>query len=302
MSTRTIAVIGATGHQGGGVVTALLSSSSSSFTVRALTRDPKSASAQSLTGRHAEAVADGRLQLVQADLDDEKSLVEALKGVSGVFAAFSDSLDQAAYGKRLVNAVKAVGNPHFVYSTLPSITKLSSGKLSDGYVYDPKAEVAEYTRKQLTTFTFVVAGVFYSNLADELYARRNAEGVVEFRLPIKPSTVQHWVDDCHDIGVYTAAIFNAPPSLVNGKTYPVASAPLTMAEIAVEYEEATGEKAVAVERSQDEALADYMDSIPKDWSLGYGLFSPANDPAWEDLGVKASTIGDFVRRSGFRVQ
>jgi uncharacterized protein YbjT (DUF2867 family) len=61
-NTRVIAIVGATGAQGGGLARALLKHANDGFRVRALTRDPSSVSAQALRELGAEVVA--------ADLDD----------------------------------------------------------------------------------------------------------------------------------------------------------------------------------------------------------------------------------------
>ena len=63
---KIIAVVGATGNQGGGLVRAILADSSSGFAVRALTRDPDSEKAQELAKLGAE--------VVQADLDSGPTL------------------------------------------------------------------------------------------------------------------------------------------------------------------------------------------------------------------------------------
>ena len=75
---KIIAVLGATGAQGGGLVRAILSDKSSDFGVRAITRDISSDKAKALSKLGADVVA--------ADLDNEESLKEAFKGAYGVFA------------------------------------------------------------------------------------------------------------------------------------------------------------------------------------------------------------------------
>ena len=67
---KLIAVIGATGQQGGGVVRAL--QASGQFKVRALTRNP---------GKHRQ-LAD---EVVKADLDRPETLKAAFAGAYGVF-------------------------------------------------------------------------------------------------------------------------------------------------------------------------------------------------------------------------
>src|SRR5712672_4682805 len=67
---KLIAVIGATGHQGGGVVRAL--QASGQFKVRALTRNP---------GKHRELAE----EVIEADLDRPETLKAAFEGAHGVF-------------------------------------------------------------------------------------------------------------------------------------------------------------------------------------------------------------------------
>lgn len=74
---RLIAIVGATGAQGGGLARAILQDPKSDFRVRALTRDASSDRAQALAELGAE--------VVQADLDDAESLKRAFRGAHGAF-------------------------------------------------------------------------------------------------------------------------------------------------------------------------------------------------------------------------
>jgi hypothetical protein len=77
VSTQTlIAVVGATGSQGGGLVRAILADPDHEFAVRALTRDPASDKASELATAGAEVVA--------ADLDDAASMRAAFEGAHGI--------------------------------------------------------------------------------------------------------------------------------------------------------------------------------------------------------------------------
>src|SRR5689334_21979959 len=113
---KLIAVIGATGQQGGSVVRAL--QASGQFKVRALTRNP---------GKHRD-LAD---EVVEADLDHPETLKAAFEGAHGVFLvtnfweADTDELKQATAA---VRAAKEAGVKHFVWSTLPNVEAISSGK------------------------------------------------------------------------------------------------------------------------------------------------------------------------------
>jgi len=74
---KIIAVVGATGAQGGGLARAILDDPTGRFSVRAITRHPSSAKAQALAERGAEVVA--------ADIDDEASVRHAFAGAYGAY-------------------------------------------------------------------------------------------------------------------------------------------------------------------------------------------------------------------------
>lgn len=74
---KVIAVVGATGAQGGELVRAIQRDTSGGFRARGLTRHPDSDKAKELVKLGAEVVA--------ADLDDQSSLERAFKGAADVF-------------------------------------------------------------------------------------------------------------------------------------------------------------------------------------------------------------------------
>ena len=74
---KIIAVVGATGAQGGGLVRAILADKNSDFAVRAVTRDINSDKAKELAQLGAEVVA--------ADIDDRSSVDIALQGAYGAY-------------------------------------------------------------------------------------------------------------------------------------------------------------------------------------------------------------------------
>ena len=85
---KVIAVIGATGQQGGAVVRAL--QAGGQFKVRALTRNP---------GKHRD-LAD---EVVKADLDRPETLKAAFKGAHGVFLVtnfWEEGTDELQAGNR----------------------------------------------------------------------------------------------------------------------------------------------------------------------------------------------------------
>ena len=115
-SRGPIAVVGATGLQGGATVRALLGANAP---VRALARRPDSDAARALTELGADVVA--------ADLDDPESLRAAFTGVDGVFAmttplirpGYELRIDlEVTHGHAIADAAAATSVPHVVYSSV----------------------------------------------------------------------------------------------------------------------------------------------------------------------------------------
>ena len=110
---RTILITGVTGHQGGAVARALLSSG---FRLRGLTRKPQ--------GEQAIALARQGIDVVKGDLDDEATLRRALAGVWGVFGV--QNTQEAGVergevqGKRIATLAREAGVEHFVYTSVGS--------------------------------------------------------------------------------------------------------------------------------------------------------------------------------------
>ena len=105
MSARKIiAIVGATGAQGGGVARAILEDRNSEFAVRAITRDTSSEKARALAALGAEVVS--------ADVDDLASLTRAFTGAYGAFCVtfFWDHYSperESATARNMAQAAKA---------------------------------------------------------------------------------------------------------------------------------------------------------------------------------------------------
>jgi uncharacterized protein YbjT (DUF2867 family) len=117
---KIIAVLGATGAQGGSLSRAILNDKNSEFTVRAVTRDPNSNKAHELAGMGAE--------VVRGDVDDIDSIKRALDGAYGAYfltffwhhlSAEKESQDAG----RMAEAAKAAGIQHAIWSTLEDTRK-----------------------------------------------------------------------------------------------------------------------------------------------------------------------------------
>ncbi len=112
---KIIAVAGATGAQGGGLVRAIMGDKSGRFAARALTRDIHSEKARALAELGAEVVA--------ANLDDLESLKSAFEGAYGAYCVtfyweHSSPEKEFAHAKAMAEAAKHAGVRHVIWSTL----------------------------------------------------------------------------------------------------------------------------------------------------------------------------------------
>lgn len=119
-NAKIIAVVGATGAQGGGLVRAIQIDPSTGFIARAITRDVNSDKAKALAQLGAEVVA--------GDVADLESLKGAFQGAHGAYCVtfFWDHFSperEMADAKRMADAAKAANVQHVIWSTLEDTRK-----------------------------------------------------------------------------------------------------------------------------------------------------------------------------------
>jgi uncharacterized protein YbjT (DUF2867 family) len=149
---KGIAVVGATGQQGGAVVRTL--QAGNQFKVRALTRNP---------AKHRQ-LAD---EVVEADLNRPETLASAFNGAYGVFLVTNfqeHGTRELKQATAAVRAAKDAGVKHFVWSTLPDAEAISKSKLHVPH-FTGKAKVDRIVREAgFANQTFVIAPFYYQNL------------------------------------------------------------------------------------------------------------------------------------------
>lgn len=145
VSTKTIAVVGATGRVGRSVALSLLGNTN--FRVRVTTRDPTSEKAKHLKSLGAE--------VVKADSWNSAELDQAMQGVWGVFLntngdapefAGDGGLDETQMGKNVVDAAQKHGVQVFIYAGLPEVSKITNGTINISTNFH-KNNIAEYARQ-----------------------------------------------------------------------------------------------------------------------------------------------------------
>jgi len=206
---KLIAVIGATGQQGGGVVRTL--QAGGQFKVRALSRNP---------GKHRE-LAD---EVVEADLNRPETLAAAFKGAYGVFLVTTSSLegtDERKQGAAAVQAARDAGVKHVVWSTLPDVEAISGGKFHVPH-FTNKAKVDQIvTEAGFANHTFVIAPFFYQNLAGAMAPQQQADGSMGWALPLDPSVRCIHMGDIRELGTIVAGAFAHPDQAGHGEYLPL---------------------------------------------------------------------------------
>ena len=243
---KVIAVAGATGAQGGGLVRAIMSDPSGEFIARALTRDVSSAAAQALAALGAE--------LVQADVDDEASLVKAFTGAYGAYcvtffwAHFSPELEIAQAGN-MARAAKTAGVQHVIWSTLDDTRKLVPLDDDRMPTLMGKYKVPHFDAKGEADHLFTDAGVPTTFLATSFYwenliffgmgPQRGEDGKLAITLPMGDKKLP--AIGVEDIGKCAYGVFKGGAELI-GKTVGIAGEHLTGAEMAASLSKALGEE------------------------------------------------------------
>jgi len=231
MTKKTIAVTGATGAQGGGLIRAILGDKSGQYVARAITRKPDSDKAREL--------ADLGAEVVKADLDDAASLAQAFAGAYGTYCvtnfwehfSVERELQQA---KNLADASKAAGVSHAIWSTLED-TRIRvpldddrmptlQGKYKVPH-FDGKGEANRFFQNAGVPTTWLVTSFYWDNLIHfGMGPKRDADGKLSFVLPMADKKLPGIA--AVDIGKCAFGIFKRGAELI-GKTIGIAGEHLT---------------------------------------------------------------------------
>jgi len=211
---KLVAVIGATGQQGGGVVRTL--QAREGFKVRALTRNPD---------KHRELAE----EVVEADLDQPETLNAAFEGAHGVFlvtnfdarARWEEGTNELKQATAAVRAAKDSGVKHFIWSTLPDVEAISGGKFNAPH-FTGKARVDPIVKEAgFANHTFVIPPFYYQNLVGVLAPQKQADGSVGWALPLDPDARCIHMGDISELGNIVAGAFAHPDQAGDGEYLPL---------------------------------------------------------------------------------
>jgi uncharacterized protein YbjT (DUF2867 family) len=264
---KIIAVVGATGSQGGGLVRAILADPQGRFTVRALTRNADS-------GKAREFATQG-VEVVEADLDDEASVRKAFDGAYGAFVVTNFwaqrtpeqekartrpemELAQAAAAAR---AAKDAGLRHVVWSTLedtrPHFEQLGIDvpTVFDSYKvphFDAKGEANVFFTELGVPTTFLQTTFYYEAFLIGQGPHRDEDGELVVTIPMAGNKLALIAAD--DIGRTALGVFRRGADFI-GKTVSIAGAHVTGEELAAKFTAVLGEKVVYRPLTHDQVRA-----------------------------------------------
>jgi len=243
---KIIAVAGATGAQGGGLVRAILSEPNSGFTARAITRDANSDKANELAKLGAEVVA--------ADIDKVDDLKRAFAGAYGAYcvtffwAHFSPE-KELAEAKGMAEAAKHAGLQHVIWSTLEDTRKWMplndnrmptlQGKYKVPH-FDAKGEANQFFTALGLPVTILLTSFYWDNF---IYfgagPKKGPDGKLAITFPMGDKKLPSIAAE--DIGKCAFGIFKKGREFI-GKTVGIAGEHLTGAQMAAALTRALGQE------------------------------------------------------------
>lgn len=245
---KIIAVLGATGAQGGGLVRAILNDESKEFSVRALTRN--------VTSEKAKKLAQLGAEVVQVDIDDHETLKSAFSGAYGVYAVtffwehFSAE-KEIAEAESIAKAAKETGVKHIIWSTLEDTRKWIPIEdkrmpvLQDKYNvphFDAKGYANKFFTEQTLPVTLLQTAFYWDNfIYFGLGPKKGHDGNIYLTMPMGDKKLPGISSE--DIGKTAFQIFKKGKEYI-GKTVSITGGNLTGKELADQFTDITGQKVI----------------------------------------------------------
>ena len=241
---KVIAVVGATGAQGNGLVRAILNDPKGGFAARVLTRN--------VNGPRAKDFARLGAEVVSADVDNSESLKKVLEGAYAAFcvtffwAHFSPEKEMAE-AKTMAIAAKATALRHVLWSTLEDTRQwvplidnrmpTLQGKYKVLHC-DGKGESNHFFTDAGVPTTFLLTSLYWENLIHfGMGPKQGPDGELVITFPIGDKTLS-WIA-AEDIGKCAYGIFKKGNEFI-GKTVGVSGENLTGAQMAAVFTEILG--------------------------------------------------------------
>ena len=282
---KVIAVIGATGAQGGGLVRAIRADRQGPFVARAVTRK--------LDSDKAQALAQLGVEVVAGDADDPPSLDRAFAGAYGSFCVTNfwehfSAEREGAQATAMARATRKAGVQHAIWSTLEDTRKTVplddarlptlQGKYKVPH-FDSKGAVDRVFAEEAAPTTYLLASFYWENFLNPgMGPRKGPDGDLVLALPLGGAKLPGIATE--DIGKCAYGLFRRGTGTV-GQRFGVAGEVLSGPEMAAKMGRALGRKVS-------------FNDVPFDVYRGLGF------PGAEDLGNMfqfQAILGDEFLRS-----
>jgi len=318
---RIIAVIGATGKQGRGVINALtFNKGPICYEVRPLTRSTTSRLAQAFSRDYP------KLSLVEFDQKDTGSIQQCFEGCYGAFittaSTESSSVDdedfsqaEIDFAERCLTAAKPAGIRHLIYPTFPSILKATKGAINVRR-FETKHHIQRMIQASSIPSTILCPGPFYTDFSKHIYAYWQGDKLI-LSTPAAGNKRMGWADPAHDIGWFARATLEEGPEFMQGEEVPVCGQSIEYQELAGQLTAVTGikaeYKACSIEefeerlqgerdlvREDETSLGRWLAIAPDDMTCYGTIAMEALTVAQSKLRIKAQSWQAFLERTRWR--
>ena len=322
---KIIAVVGASGVQGSGVIYTILAHPilSQKFAIRALSRNTAA-----LREKYGSS---SNIEFEAVDLDSLPSLVTAFTGAHTVFGLTNyyetRNLERdVQQGKNITDACIKAGVEHLIWSSMRYAKDVSQGAIMSAPGLDGKAAVSEYTNQVRHTsslnggmkVTHLLVGFYYSNIP-RIWGYENLNGQFEIKLPFHLTDVRvPFVDAAVDVGRFVAGVLVKADSDINsvdGRWIQVVSQWDTMQDVCNGWSKPTRHheaikpmsyEAISKQEFEDrlpyplriEQLGNLVEVINKHELFGFGTRERQHedDALVHAAGLQKSSWADYVAR------
>ncbi len=268
LDKKVIAIIGATGAQGGGLVRAIQADRQGPFVARAITRK--------LESEKARALAELGVEVVAADADDPPSLERAFAGAHGAFCVTNfwehfSAEREGAQATAMARATRKAGVRHVVWSTLEDTRKwiplddsrlpTLQGKYKVPH-FDSKGAMDRVFAEEAAPTTYLLASFYWENFYFGMGPRKGPDGSLVLALPLGGVKLPGIAAE--DIGKCAYGLFRRGTGTI-GQRFGIAGEVLSGPEMAAKMGRALGREVT-------------FNDVPFDVYRGLGF------PGAEDLG------------------
>ncbi|KAJ2514649.1 hypothetical protein H4217_005640 [Coemansia sp. RSA 1939] len=304
--SQTVAIVGATGYQGGSVLRAL--HATGKYKLVAVTRDATGTSVDRIKADYPD------VKLAEANANSLESLINAFKGADTVFSVTqffqpgireminSGNIDvEYNQGKNIIDAAIAAGVKDIVFSSLPSMNEISGGKYPIVYQFEGKYRAEQYLMSKADKIRGAVIqlGSYMENFVN--FARISSEDnkTIEFTFPYTSNALLPLADVANDTGAIVRYIIEHFGNFV-GKTTHITSGYYSSQEMVEAFTEATGKPARYAQIPHSHFVGEDLEQMFRGIEE-FGMFGGSTEflETNKELGFKFTSPVEFWKNRGW---